>query len=107
MQFIKNKKLYTISKESKKRIEKDLKDFDKLPKGIYAKIKYYEIEQEYYIKILIDKEYLNIDSTNKNYSLIPDMINFLIILDYSYPKLPPKILCQTNVSISNIIYIIN
>ena len=97
MNFIKNKKHYILSRETKKRIEKDIKELDQLPKGIYAKIKYYELEQEYYVKILVDKEYLQIESTNKNYSLIPDMINFLIILDYSYPKLPPKILCQTNV----------
>jgi ubiquitin-protein ligase len=100
MMFIKNKKLYALSKESKKRIENDIKDLEKLPKGIYAKIKYYDTEQEYHIKILVDKEYLKIDSTNKNYSLIPDMINFLIMLDYSYPKQPPKILCQTNVSLT-------
>ena len=97
MNFIKNKKLYALSKEIKKRIDYDIKELDLLPKGIYAKIKYYELEQEYYVKILVDKEYLQIDPTNKNYSLIPDMINFLIILDYSYPKIPPKILCQTNV----------
>ena len=97
MNFIKNKKLYVLSKETKKRIESDIKELEQLPKGIYAKIKYYEVEQEYYIKILVDKEYLKIAPTSKNYSLIPDMINFLIILDYSYPKQPPKILCQTNV----------
>ena len=97
MNFIKNKKLYVLSKETKKRIYNDIKELDQLPKGIYAKIKYYESEQEYYVKILVDKEYLQIEPTNKNYSLIPDMINFLIILDYSYPKQPPKILCQTNV----------
>ena len=83
MNFIKNKKLYALSKETKKRIDYDIKELDLLPKGIYAKIKYYELEQEYYVKILVDKEYLQIDPTNKNYSLIPDMINFLIILDYS------------------------
>lgn len=97
MNFIKNKKLYFLSKETKKRIENDIKELEQLPKGIYAKIKYYEVLQEYYIKILVDKEYLQIESTSKNYSLIPDMISFLIILDYSYPQKPPKILCQTNV----------
>ena len=97
MNFIKNKKLYALSKDTQKRILKDIKELDQLPKGIYAKIKYYANEQEYYIKILVDKDYLNIGPTDKNYSLIPDMINFLIILDYSYPKQPPKILCQTNV----------
>lgn len=98
MMFIKNKKLYNLSKDTKKRIENDIKELDNLPKGIYAKIKFYQNEQEYYIKILVDKEYLQIEKTNKIYSLIPDMINFLMILDYSYPKQPPKILCQTNVS---------
>ena len=48
---------------------------------------------------MVDKDYLNIGTTDKNYSLIPDMINFLIILDYSYPNQPPKILCQTNVKL--------
>ena len=103
MNFIKNKKLYNLSKETKKRIDNDIKELDNLPKGIYAKIKFYQAEQEYYIKILVDREYLKIEKTNKNYSLLPDMINFLIILDYSYPKQPPKILCQTNVSINLII----
>ena len=82
----------------------DIKELDNLPKGIYAKIKYYELEQEYYVKILVDKEYLQLSLTSKNYSLIPDIIEFLIILDYSYPKEPPKILCKTNVS--KYIYII-
>ena len=62
--------------------------------------------EEYYIKVVVDKEYLQIDPTNKNYSLIPDVINFLIILDYSYPKNPPKILCKTNVSKHKIFYIL-
>ena len=99
MNFIKNKKLYVLSKETKKRIESDIKELEQLPKGIYAKIKFYQTEQEYYVKILVDKDYLNIGPTDKNYSLIPDMINFLIILDYSYPNQPPKILCQTNVKL--------
>ena len=103
MNFIKNKKLYNLSKDTKKRIDSDIKELDNLPKGIYAKIKFYQAEQEYYIKILVDREYLKIEKTNKNYSLLPDMINFLIILDYSYPKQAPKILCQTNVSINLII----
>ena len=97
MNFIKNKKLYALSKESKKRIDIDIKELDNLPKGIYAKIKYYELEQEYYVKILVDKEYLQLPPTSKNYSLIPDIIEFLIILDFTYPKAPPKILCKTNV----------
>lgn len=96
MNFIKNKKLYALSKATKSRIENDIKELDNLPKGIYAKIKYYETEQEFYVKILVDKEYLQIGQIDKNYSLIPDMITFLLILDYSYPKEPPKILCQTN-----------
>ena len=106
MNYIKNKKIYMLSKETKKRIENDIKELDQLPKGIYYKIKYYEAEQEYYIKILVDKEYLQIDQTNKNYSLIPDMIDFLIILDYSYPKNLPKILCKTNVSLHKKFYLL-
>ena len=105
MMLIKNVKINSLSKETSRRIDNDLKELDKLPKGIYTKIKH-ENEASYYIKVLIDKDYLKIEKTNKNYSLIPDMINFLIILDYTYPKYPPKILCQTNVSTKYNIYIV-
>lgn len=99
MMLLKNRKLFNISAESEKRIKREIEQFAQLPKGIFAKMKYYSVEQVYHIKIIVDKEYLKIDSSNKNYSLIPDTINFLVILDYSYPKEPPKILCQTNVSL--------
>lgn len=33
----------------------------------------------------------------KDNNPLPDYINFVIILDYSFPKNPPKILSKTNV----------
>ena len=96
--FIKNKKNYSLKKDKKQRIENDIKELELLPKGIYAKNKYNENEQAYCIKIFVDKETIKIEKTNKIYSTLPDVIQFLIILDYCYPFNPPKILCQTNVS---------
>ena len=98
MMFIKNKKIYSLKKDKKLRIENDIHELDNLPKGIYAKNKFNENEQAYFIKIFVDKETIKIEKTNKIYSTLPDVINFLIILDYCYPEKPPKILCQTNVS---------
>ena len=107
MMFIKNKKLYNIKKENKIRIEHDIKELDLLPKGIYPKTKYNENGQSYFIKIMVDKNAIALENTDKIYSTIPDMINFLIIIDYCYPENPPKVLCQTNVSKYHIIlYII-
>ena len=105
--FIKNKKLYTLKKDKKARIEHDIKELDLVPKGIFTKIKYNENEQAYFIKLIVDKSAIKIENTNKIYSTIPDVINFLIIIDYCYPDNPPKILCQTNVIyfIYNIPYI--
>ena len=100
---IKNKKQYLIKKDNRARIEKEIKGLDKLPKGIYAKFK--NNEHGFYIKIIVDKNYIAIDKTDKIYSTLPDVINFLIILDYSFPEEPPKILCQTNVSLIKIIII--
>ena len=98
MMFIKNKKNYVLKKDKKKRIEHDLKELeDLLPKGIYAKNKFNENEQAYFIKIIIDKDSIKIEKTNKIYATIPDVITFLMIIDYCYPENPPKILCQTNV----------
>ncbi len=106
MMFIKNKKLYNIKKENKIRIDHDIKELDSLPKGIYTKTKYNENEEAYLIKIMVDKNAISIENTNKIYSTIPDVINFLIIIDYCYPEKPPKVLCQTNVSMYNLLYII-
>lgn len=96
--FIKNKKNYMIKKEKKKRIEDDINELALLPKGIFHKNKYNDNEQAYFIKIIVDKETIKIDKTNKIFATIPDVINFLMIIDYCYPENPPKILCQTNVS---------
>ena len=97
MMFIKNKKNYILRKDQKLRIEKDIKELDKLPKGIFAKNKYNESEQAYFVKIIVDKDTIKIEKTNKIYATIPDVITFLMIIDYCYPDNPPKILCQTNV----------
>ena len=97
MMFIKNKKNYLLRKYQKQRIEKDIKELDKLPKGIFVLIKYNESEQAYFVKIIVDKDKIKIEKTNKIYATIPDVITFLMIIDYCYPDNPPKILCQTNV----------
>lgn len=104
MMFIKNKKSYIIKKVKKKRIEDDLNELALLPKGIYAKNKFNENEQAYFIKIMVDKDSIKIEKTNKIFATIPDVITFLIIIDCYYPENPPKILCQTNVSKNNNIY---
>ena len=56
---------------------------------------------------MVDKNALAFENTDKIYSTIPDVINFLMIIDYCYPENPPKILCQTNVSIYYILLLIN
>ena len=108
MMFIKNKKNYILKKEKKKRIEDDINELASLPKGIYAKNRFNENEQAYFIKIVVDKEVIKIEKTNKIFATIPDVITFLIIIDYCYPENPPKILCQTNVrkNINNVNIII-
>lgn len=98
--FIKNKKNFLLTEKGIKKIKNDIERLTKLPMGISAKEK--EFDFAYYVKITISKKNINIDSTNKNYALLPDAITFLIVLDVTYPKEPPKIFCQTNVSKINI-----
>jgi ubiquitin-protein ligase len=97
--FQKNKKNFLLNEKSIKKIKEDIEGLTKLPIGIYAKTK--EFDFAYYVKITINKNNVCMDSTNKNYALLPDTITFLIVLDSSYPKEPPKIFCQTNVSLRN------
>ena len=98
--FQKNKKNYLLSENGVKRIKDDIKELSKLPVGITIQSK--EFDLAYYIKIIINKSNINIDSNNKNYDLLPDSIGFLIVLDNTYPNEPPKIFCQTNVSFYNV-----
>ena len=98
--FQKNKKNFLLSEEGIKRIKADIKELSKLPVGITIQSK--EFDFAYYIKIFISKSNINIDKNNKNYSLLPDSIGFLIVLDNTYPNEPPKIFCQTNVIFINI-----
>ena len=100
MTFIRNKKQFAITKENRQRILKDIDDLANLPNGVFAKVKQYE--HGYYIKIIVDKTYIK-DSTPENkYNSIPDTIMFLMIADYSFPKEPPKIFCQTNFCFPNL-----
>ena len=99
--FQKNKKQFLLNEKGIQKIKDDIEGLTKLPIGISAKTK--EFDFAYYVKITISKNNICIDSTNKNYTLLPDIITFLIVLDVSYPKEPPKIFCQTNVS--NIFYL--
>jgi ubiquitin-protein ligase len=100
--FQKNKKNFLLSENGIKRIKSDIKELSKLPIGITIQSK--EFDFAFYIKIFISKNNINIDSNNKNYSLLPDSIGFLIVLDKTYPNDPPKIFCQTNVSILNYLF---
>jgi ubiquitin-protein ligase len=93
--FQKNKKNFLLSENGIKRIKEDIKELSKLPLGITVQSK--EFDFAYYIKIIISKNNINIDQSNKNYALLPDSIAFLIVLDNTYPDEPPKIFCQTNV----------
>ncbi len=97
MTFQKNRKNFVLNEKNIQKIKEDIEGLSKLPIGINAKTK--EFDFAYYVKITINKKNINMDSTNKNYSLLPDVITFLIVLDVSYPQEPPKIFCQTNVSI--------
>ena len=100
--FQKNKKNFLLTEKGIKKIKQDIEGLCKLPIGIYAKSK--EFDFAYYIKITVNKNIIAIDSTNKNYALLPDAITFLIVLDVSYPNEPPKIFCQTNVSKTYFLY---
>ena len=95
--FQKNKKNFLLTENGIKRIKEDIKDLSKLPLGITIQSK--EFDFAYYIKIIISKNNINIDTSNKKFELLPDSIAFLIVLDNTYPEEPPKIFCQTNVSI--------
>ena len=98
--IFKNKKQFLITKENKERIEKEIDDLSLLPDGIYTKVK--ELEMGYYIKIIIDRKKLGIEqkkdfSTSSNFGSVPECITFLMIVDYSYPASPPKIISKTTV----------
>lgn len=86
---------FKISKESKDRIESEIEKLSSLADGIYSKIKVFDLG--YYIKIMIDKAKITIPQDK--YLDIPDFITFLIILDYSYPEQPPKIISKTKVKL--------
>ena len=95
LSVFKNKKQFTISQENKTRIESEIEKLLSLSDGIYAK----ETPMGYYIKIIIDRNKLNITLENEKANKVPESLTFLLIIDYSYPEQPPKILAKTNVSI--------
>lgn len=97
LSVFKNKKQFTISQENKTRIESEIEKLLSLSDGIYAKVK--ETPMGYYIKIIIDRNKLNITLENEKANKVPESLTFLLIIDYSYPEQPPKILAKTNVSI--------
>ena len=99
IEFQKNKKNFLLTENGIKRIKEDIKELSKLPIGITIQSK--EFDFAYYIKMIINRDNINIDQNNKNYALLPDSIGFLIVLDNTYPEEAPKIFCQTNVSILN------
>lgn len=100
MTYIKNKKQFAITQENRTRILKDIDELVNLPTGLFAKVKQYE--HGYYIKIIVDKTYIQNSIPENKFNSIPDTIIFLMIADYSFPELPPKIFCQTNFCFPNL-----
>ena len=100
MTFIRNKKQFIITKENRQRILNDIDELANLPNGVFAKVKQYE--HGYYIKIIVDKIYIKDGIKENKYNSIPDTIIFLMVVDYSFPKEPPKIFCQTNFCFPNL-----
>ena len=100
LNLFKNKKQYKITEENKKRIKEEIEDLSSLSNGIYSKIK--ENSRGYYIKIIIDRNKIEIDLSDEKYSNLPETITFLIIIDYTYPNFPPKILAKTNFCFPNL-----
>ena len=100
MTFIRNRKQFVITKENRTRILKDIEDLANLPNGVFAKVKQYE--HGYYIKIIVDKTYIKDNTPENKYNSIPDTIMFLMVVDYAFPKEPPKIFCQTNFCFPNL-----
>ena len=100
MTYIRNKKQFIITKENRQRILKDIDDLANLPNGVFAKVKQYE--HGYYIKIIVDKTYIKDNTPENKYNSIPDTIMFLMVVDYAFPKEPPKIFCQTNFCFPNL-----
>ena len=100
MTFIRNKKQFVITKENRLRILKDIDDLANMPNGVFAKVKQYE--HGYYIKIIVDKTYIKDNIPENKYNSIPDTIMFLMVVDYAFPKEPPKIFCQTNFCFPNL-----
>ena len=98
--FIRNRKQFVITKENRTRILKDIEDLANLPNGVFAKVKQYE--HGYYIKIIVDKTYIKDNTPENKYNSIPDTIMFLMVVDYAFPKEPPKIFCQTNFCFPNL-----
>ena len=89
LNIFKNKKEYKITKENQKRIKDEIEELSSLTDGLYSKIKEFPIG--YYIKIIIDRNKIGIDLSDKKYSNIPDTIIFLLLIDYTYPNFLPKI----------------
>jgi hypothetical protein len=52
----------------------------------------------YYLlnQIIVEKRILGIDDTDNKFN-IPDYLNFLVIVDSTFPDNAPKILSKTNV----------
>ena len=96
----KNKKKFLISNEKKARIQKEIEELTNLSKGIFSKIK--EFELGYYITIIIDKTCIGINLNENKFSNLPDIIKFLMIIDYNFPENPPKILSRTNFCFPNL-----
>ena len=90
-----SKNQFHITKENKERIKNEIEKLSNLSDGIYSKVK--ETELGYYIKIIVDRNKLG--NPFKNQTTIPECITFLLIIDYSFPKEPPKILSKSNVSL--------
>ena len=100
LNIFKNKKEYKITKENQKRIKDEIEELSSLTDGLYSKIKEFPIG--YYIKIIIDRNKIDLDLKDKKYSNLPETIIFLFIIDYTFPQFPPKILAKTNFCFPNL-----
>ena len=100
LNVFKGKKEYQITSENQKRIKEEIDNLSTLTDGLYSKIK--EFPMGYYIKIIVDRNKIGINLNEKKYLNLPETIIFLIILDYSFPEFPPKILAKTNFFFPNL-----
>ena len=94
----KNINQFDISEENQDRIKLEIEEkLPSLPQGIYSKVKVFD--RACYIKIIVDTKIIgiNTEEIKNKVKNIPECITFLVIVDYSFPNNPPKILSKSDV----------